>query len=180
MCRDAMVAAEHLRAASGCQTLSLLGVRLGGVVAATVAAAATDAVPQVDNLILWDPLADGAHLLKTFEELHRYALESQTRFMRKVKRSEPDQLFGHATSPLQRESFARAQLPAQCATRNLVLTTQGLTLNEPALTERLRGWNWHASADDIYWWQPQVTELAFASPDTAQQIIQFLDSGARA
>ncbi len=174
MCRDAVMAAEHLRVASGCQTLSLLGVRLGALVAATAS------VPDVDSVILWDPLANGSQLLKTFDELHRYALESQTRFMRKVKNARPGQLFGHATSEAQRESFANAQLPATCNLRNLVLTSQGVLSNEPALSQRLQGWNWRATDDDIYWWQPQVTELAFASPDTAQQITQFLDSGDQA
>lgn len=174
MCRDAVTAAEHLRATSGCHTLSLLGVRLGALVAATAS------VPDVDNLILWDPLANGSQLLSTFDELHRYALESQTRFMRKVKHARPGQLFGHASSEAQRESFASAHLPATCSCRNLALTSQGVLLNELALTERLLGWNWRPTTDDIYWWEPQVTELAFASPDTAQQIIQFLDSGAQA
>ena len=53
---DIGVAADELKETAGVSRISIVGLRLGGMLAALAAAARTD----VDDLVLWDPIVDGA------------------------------------------------------------------------------------------------------------------------
>jgi uncharacterized protein len=52
---DIAVAADELKEAAGVSRISMVGLRLGGTLAALAAAARTD----VDDLLMWDPIVDG-------------------------------------------------------------------------------------------------------------------------
>ena len=59
-------AVDYLRA-SGVQRVSLVGLRFGALLAATVAASVTD----LDGLVLWDPVTDGRRYLREQKALYQ-------------------------------------------------------------------------------------------------------------
>ena len=67
---DLAAASEELKTRAGVQRLSLAGLRLGGSMAAELAAARTD----VDSLVLWDPVVQGAKFLDELRSMHREML----------------------------------------------------------------------------------------------------------
>jgi len=60
-------AIEELQAASGCDRVSLVGIRLG----ATLAALRAQADARVERVVLWDPIVNGAAYLQELTEQHR-------------------------------------------------------------------------------------------------------------
>lgn len=70
---DISLAANELTAASGAQRLVVIGLRLGGTLAAL--ASSRDKV-RLRHLVLWDPVVNGAGYLQELAEMHRaYTLE---------------------------------------------------------------------------------------------------------
>lgn len=66
--RDTMTAAEELISLSGTNRLTLVGLRLGGAVAAQTA---TELGPAVERLVLWDPVVEGSAYLDELREVNR-------------------------------------------------------------------------------------------------------------
>jgi pimeloyl-ACP methyl ester carboxylesterase len=73
-CEDAALAMEELRDMSGCTRMTVVGVRLGAVVGWRLARASE----EVDQVVMWDPVADGStyvrELLETQEKVDRWSL----------------------------------------------------------------------------------------------------------
>ena len=63
---DTAAAVEELRDMAGVRTVSLVGMRLGAVLAARLAASRRD----IDRLVLWDPVISGAEHLGRLAEAH--------------------------------------------------------------------------------------------------------------
>ena len=66
-CQDTMMVVEELKTLSGVSTVTLLGARLGAVVASLVAAER----PDIDRLVLWDPIIDTASYVAEMVEQSR-------------------------------------------------------------------------------------------------------------
>jgi pimeloyl-ACP methyl ester carboxylesterase len=64
---DLAVAIDELKDMSGVSRVSLVGLRLG----ATFAALAARKRPDIDRLVLWDPIVDGTRYLSDLEGLQR-------------------------------------------------------------------------------------------------------------
>ena len=69
---DVTAAMQELQRRSGVGTLCLVGMRLGGNLAATVGAA----YGNVDSMVLWDPVVCGRAYLQELHRLHRTMLQS--------------------------------------------------------------------------------------------------------
>ncbi len=166
---DTRKAAEHLLGCSGAMRYAVVGIRLGATVAAT-----TPFEQPPERCVLWDPVVDGQAFLNTLWQLHDYALSSQTRFARVIQDSEPNQVFGHATSPEQLSSLAKLQLPQDLSPASLLLTSAGYTDEETGFRVSA-GSRQRSVADEIYWHRQEFTESAFSSPDAFREIQDFLD-----
>ncbi|HEY7172909.1 MAG TPA: alpha/beta fold hydrolase [Vicinamibacterales bacterium] len=70
---DLAVAIDELKDMSGVTRVSLVGLRLG----ATFAALAAGKRPDIDRLVLWDPVVDGTRYLADLEGLQRRWLEDR-------------------------------------------------------------------------------------------------------
>ena len=68
---DVCLAAEDLMAESGCQRLSIVGLRMG---AALATLAAQRGLP-IDHLVLWDPVVKGADYLSQLSAMHQQMLD---------------------------------------------------------------------------------------------------------
>jgi uncharacterized protein len=87
--QDAAAAVEELEALSGSARVALVGVRLGASLAVQLAARR----PGVEQLVLWDPVADGARYLAELEAAHATCMRENAR-RRALPASEPPQVLG--------------------------------------------------------------------------------------
>lgn len=76
---DVVAAIEEIRGRTGQKSVSLLGLRLGATVASLVAEDLTD----LDRLVLWAPIVDGARYM---QELLRINLTTQMAVYKEVRR----------------------------------------------------------------------------------------------
>lgn len=70
---DIAAAAAHLRETTGATRLAVVGLRLGGTLAALAAARGL----RVRHLLLWDPVVDGAAYLRELAAQHRAYLRDE-------------------------------------------------------------------------------------------------------
>lgn len=106
---DTHAAIDELRLRfPGLPQLALVGLRLG----ATIAAAAAATRPDVDRLLLWDPVTDGADYMQTVLRtnlmaqmaLHRKVVEDREALIARLGRGETVNVEGYALSePLFRQ-----------------------------------------------------------------------------
>jgi len=70
---DVALAARELRTLSGADRISLVGMRLGAYVAATAAAS----LPNVDAIVLWDPVLDGNAWAREVANAHPHRIATE-------------------------------------------------------------------------------------------------------
>ncbi len=96
---DVSVAAGELGEASGVDTISVVGVRLG----ATLAALAVERGLKVDRLVMWDPVVEGSEYLAALERMHRQMIAESNR--RVTPAMVGDELLGFPYPPHRRRSL---------------------------------------------------------------------------
>ena len=69
---DIVQATNELRDTSGVASVSLVGMRLGGYLAAN----SMGRIDNINSLVLWDPVANGMSFLKQWESLHSTKMKS--------------------------------------------------------------------------------------------------------
>jgi pimeloyl-ACP methyl ester carboxylesterase len=119
--QDAEAAVEELEALSGSARVALIGVRLGASLAVELAARR----PGVDQLVLWDPVADGSRYLAELEVAHETCMRENAR-RRASPASEPRQVLGFPLPAPLRAEIEALDLSAHVvapAADVLVLTT---------------------------------------------------------
>jgi uncharacterized protein len=97
---------EELRESSGFRRVSLVGLRLG----ATLATLAASRDPDVDRLVLWDPVVSGAEYLEELGHSNQEFMQDRERPRGWVASDPPDELLGTPISAAMRASIARADL----------------------------------------------------------------------
>jgi hypothetical protein len=102
--QDIHVAAKELRQRSGFKSVSLAGLRFG----ATLAALAE--LDNIDNLVLWEPVIDGASHLSELEVKHRALLAELNYFRKNPARENDKELFGFSLCKEERELLSKTRL----------------------------------------------------------------------
>lgn len=101
---DVLAAAEELRGLSGVSRLCVVGMRLGGTVAARAVAAGL----RVRDLVLWDPVVEGQPYLDEAQAMHD---RIQLDFAYPISDTgEPDELLGYRIPPALRREIAAIDL----------------------------------------------------------------------
>lgn len=153
--------------------LSMIGIRWGATLLATAAHISGE------QLILWDPVSSGAEYIKLLQSFHRRTLRDYVRFPVQRK-STSDQLYGLTASSELRESINKICLPEEEHAgfkRNLVISSKHYlkkeigNCNDP---NPYRDRKIIESNDEVFWHQPELTESAFASPNTFRIILELL------
>jgi amino acid adenylation domain-containing protein len=101
---DIATAATELSASSGVAEVSLVGVRLGGTLAALACLRRLAAA----SLVLWDPVVSGSQYLETLERMHAEMLDGRTGKV--TAEMIGDELLGFPFPPHRRESLAGIEL----------------------------------------------------------------------
>ena len=113
---DATAAAAELRRLSGCIRIVGFGARLGGTAVLAAAEAA-----GFGELILWDPVLDGAAMVARLDALQRALLQDRRRFVKPRSAHEaPSEWCGFPVSPSLRQQLAELR-PAPPRCRSLLL-----------------------------------------------------------
>ena len=167
--QNILAAVEHLRNEVQYQTLSLVGIRVGATLAATTG------VPNVNSVVLWDPVVSGQEFLGCLDKLHTHALTSNYHFPVQRKRSELSQLFGHETSVSKNRSFASLRLPSHPQSdAQFILASLDYPHDEPEFNHLLDAWDITPTSDTIHWHDPNYTDSGFSSPHAFREIRRIL------
>ena len=81
---DIGLAVREGREVSGCSEVQILGVRAGALLACTSVGAAS----EIQRLVLWDPIADGAAYLQAIRRAQAQLFKSEFRLMSRAERLE--------------------------------------------------------------------------------------------
>jgi pimeloyl-ACP methyl ester carboxylesterase len=81
---------EELREASGRTRVTLLGLRFG----ATLAALAAARIPEVDRIVLWDPIVNGRGYLEELTRRNRSFMEGRPRPPAWSEKTPPEEVLG--------------------------------------------------------------------------------------
>ncbi|MBS0454280.1 MAG: alpha/beta hydrolase [Proteobacteria bacterium] len=158
---DVREAHRELLRASGAMRITWFGARLGGTLAL---AAAPQASPPVQRLVLWDPVFDGPSYLEALRHAHVHELESGfcipdpawRRALARDATSFTHESLGFAISPRLREQVGalRAAAPEQLAPHRITLIARPDDAASRQWTQAST--NRHAAA--------QITVRAFEHP----------------
>lgn len=136
---DIETAIAELRANSGVARLSLVGLRLGG----SLAALSGNTRKDLDALVLWDPAVSGSEYLGELEQLHHDML----RYAHVIPDPDPDpetlktsEILGFPVSSEMRESVSRIDLIAQSSppARRILVVESNPQVAQAHFAERLQ------------------------------------------
>jgi pimeloyl-ACP methyl ester carboxylesterase len=152
--------------------VSLLGIRLGATLLAQTP------LTGIDKAILWDPILCGQDYLNMLRSMHRFELESLTRYLT-FRKGQPEQLMGSAYTATMQQEIAAIQLcestRIQSLTRWVVETKRYGVRGQPALS--LPGWQHTQSEDEIYWEAKEFSQSSFSSPHSSRLIASIFAKG---
>jgi len=152
--------------------VSLLGIRLGASLLAQTP------LKDIDKAILWDPILNGQEYLNLLRSMHRFELESLTRYLT-FRKGQPEQFMGSACTATMQQEIAAIQLRAstriEAASRWVVETKRYGTIGQPALS--LLGWQHTQSEDEIYWESKDFSQSSFSSPCSSRLISSIFAKG---
>ncbi len=127
--RDIGIAADHLRATSGVQKISLVGLRFGATLAMLAGARGA---PRPYHLLMWDPVVDGGAYLRELGAQHqtymRAELGPRWRDRLRVRADgSPHETLGVSISDTLAAEMSAIDLTtvSSIADRHTVLTTRG-------------------------------------------------------
>ncbi len=173
MREDTLEVLRDVRSSDAFDSVTLLGVRFGATVAAHALEQFND--PKI-RLIAWDPVLDGGAFVDLLRSMHTYALQSQTRFIRRRRDASGDQLYGFHFDQDQQRSFAEAAFPMTIGQR--IATSVVFSQCSAGLTGTPEGQFVNARVietnEEVYWENPEFAERAFASREVASSIKKIL------
>ncbi len=175
--RDIGIAAAHLRAKSGANKISFLGLRFGATLAMLAAARGE---PRPHHLLMWDPVVEGASYLRELGELHQmYMREELGPIWRDRSRvradGSPHESLGVAiTDALAREMAAIDLAKVRSgAGQHTVITTRGTT-NKAWLPDSTR---WIEISESAAWNSDAALNAMTVPMDVVQALVARIEEG---
>jgi acyl carrier protein len=145
---------------SGSQKVRLLGVRAGALLAASFAGSSDD----VQRLVLWDPVPDGAAYLQGLRRVQATMLERHSRLSRHERREARQEYAGHGISKRMLEEFrlfnASAYSSVPIGKVRVVSTSGGKRFPVKAVSQDVvqLNCNWEMDSEDLIMPQPALLE----------------------
>lgn len=166
--RDLVTAAEELRDTSGCRSIAVVGIRLGGSVAALV----PEYPCPVDTIYLWDPVLSGSAYLENLTNQHESWLGVA------VENGTPRQLLGTALSPTlvgELSDFLLVESAVTDVAPLVLALSKASTRAEPLFSgfEHLPAVKETFVAEDDYdWHDPQAVETMITAPNMSRELLR--------
>jgi pimeloyl-ACP methyl ester carboxylesterase len=174
---DVAAAIDELKDMVGLSRVSIVGVRFGATLAAMAAATRRD----VEKLVLWDPVVQGAEHLRDLRQLQERWLRGRPI----PKRSRPglatSEIIGFPVPPALEEGFNRADLTAvQSWPAELVVTISTSEENDVQLRTVLEARHPRCMFERIesrcHWKQAGAVHLTLLATDVVTRIADLLTS----
>jgi pimeloyl-ACP methyl ester carboxylesterase len=175
--QDIEAAVTELRESGGTDRVALLGLRLGGALAAVAGSRGL----RLDRLVLWDPVVSGRGYLEELAVSHREFMEGRPRPATWQERDPPDEVLGTALPLALRagiEALDPLALAGPPAPTVLLVTTQ----KEPGLAslrehlERLGSRVEHHHIDSPPLWRTQDgVDRALVPQNVIQAVASWLE-----
>jgi uncharacterized protein len=169
--RDIETAIEELKDTAGVTQVGLVGLRLGGTLAAAVAARRPE---DVGTLVLWDPVVDGGEYVREMERLAPLPEHAPPGAVRQV--------FGFALPTELAEAFRSLDLPGLIPflpARTLVVVTESLPSHaalQSALSDRPGGLgSLEIIPSPPAWFEERSTGVGALPVKALQRIAQWWD-----
>lgn len=169
-------AAHYLRHATGLAGVSLLGIRMGAFLGVQAG------IEGVRQLILWDPVIDGESFLRRLQAFHRETLTNQSRFARRIARTETPQLGGWQVNDQTISAIRSLKIdPSKLSEiHTTIVASRSYLQYEPGLHAGLQRdlpCRVVFTDDAIAWDLLDCTERAFSSPESYRAIADQLTQG---
>lgn len=163
-------AITHLKQTSGAETVMLLGQRFGGTLAAMV----TRQRPDVNSLVLWEPVSDGSAYLEELRTMHAQMLDLWVCKMRTPNDQHGEEILGSLYSPSLLNEIETTRLDLQSIVQpQLIVDVQSRASYyahaEPSLQKYL------PTADPTSWFDLNELETACLRSETTRVIVQLVD-----
>lgn len=178
---DVHIAAEELLALSGCQKLSIVGLRFGSSLAVLASAGL-----KVENLLLWDPVIIGKAYLEQLDLMHRAILIDKDRFLdirKDILTESKDELIGFSFPSQLRETVQEIDLTrvdVKRVKRCFVLTADEQESHR-SFIDHLEGTGCacrlHQLSDTVDWSELSKIEEAYLPGETLGMIKELLTWG---
>lgn len=142
---DIGFAANELLELSGVRHLSMVGLRAGAALAATVKGLDTK------NLILWDPIISGRNYVKELRYLHDVKLGTYNRIRRQPIQETPDELLGFPFPAAMQDSIEKIDLLSEFNNNaeNIFTLSSGIIEELPQLQKVLQNSGVNCVAETI-------------------------------
>lgn len=173
---DITAVVNHVRRDSSADTatpkVSLLGIRLGATLLAQTP------LEDIETAILWDPILCGQDYLNLLRSMHRFELESLTRYLT-FRKGQPNQFMGCACPPSMQQEIGTIQLSESirinAMSRWTIETKREVVAAKPDSV--LPTWKRAASDDEIYWEAKEYSQSSFSSPHSTRLISSIFGKG---
>ena len=157
---DVALAVQEGLKVSGSRKVRLLGVRAGALLAASFAGSSDD----VERLVLWDPVPDGATYLQELRRVQATMLERHSRLSRLERREARQEYAGHSVSERMLEEFrllnASAYSSVPSGKVRVVSTSRGKRFPVKAVSQDVvqLNCNWEMDSEDLIMPHPALLE----------------------
>lgn len=158
---DIALAVREGREISGSRMVRLLGVRAGALLACAAARASSD----VQRLVLWDPVPDGAGYLQVLHRIQIMMLQQNYYLSRAERREAMHEYAGHRLSERMLEEFrlldASAYSSVPKSTLHVVSTSSKTGFPVPGVPQEVAPFrcDWDTVADEVIMPRPVVERL---------------------
>ncbi len=162
-------AIEHLKKISGAETVMLLGQRFGGTLAGEVA----QKRPDVNSVVLWEPVLDGLSYLKQLRAMHAEMLDLWVCKMTTQNDDVSEEILGSLYSrvllneveglQLNVGDIPQPQLIVSCGCTDSALSHPEPSLQKVVLDDRESSW------DDL-----RELESAWLRPQVSRKIVKLV------
>lgn len=168
--RDIEQAIDHLKAASGAQTVMLIGQRFGAMLATEVAKLR----PDVNSVVLWEPVVCGKDYLAELRSMHAEMLDLWVCSMRTQSDERFEEILGTRYSRSLLNDIEQARLNVdEIIQPQLILdvdsANERFSHSEPSLQKVI------IEPDEGRWDDLRVLETARLRPKSTRTIVQMAD-----
>lgn len=163
---DIATACRELRELSGCTRVCLLGLRIGGL----LAAAAMKKGLRAEAMLLWDPPAAGTEWLRQLRDLDRshYARKNLYRHRKSIIPASRNQLLGMPIEPELASNIERLQLP-DAAAQDFIIVASSRDHVTP------QGFRSVALPDDANWTSTAWINTPWAPPASFSTLLDHME-----
>lgn len=169
--KDIGTAIDHLKSQTGADSVMLIGQRMGGTLAAEVA----QVRPDVNSVVLWEPVVDGKQYLDGLRKMHSMMLDLWVCKMKTPNDETKEEILGSQFRRSLLNEIENLKLDLGRIIQPQLIVDVAQSENEyahpePSLQKIIR------DERDAAWHDLDELESAFLRPEISREIVKFVDA----